>query len=502
MNRKIAKVSLLSAALLVMFGTAHAAPIPFGSSAKYVEVATIPATATGSASAANIVVITKQPVRAGSPHPSDELITLVDSRGPVYSVDETTGAVKTIMDLRTATSGLVGSTATAGNAELGVRGLAYHPDFATPGAAGYLKFYTMSCHATSTRTLAGAIPLNHNIPPSTAPIDAGKPRPSVPCDNVLSEWQMKAPSATNSGLTRDTAVARREVLRFPQMYTNHGTDALVFDPLTKLLYIAAGDGGGQGDPLGVASNPAYLYGKILRFNPLKPGATVPTSMKKSNDGHWSYPINNPGYGNPGRDAYYIRGFRHPETMFISGRDLIVADIGGSKFEEINVVKLHPGEDVSVATGDEGKSFGWDGVEGRLLNTEANTIPDSEMSSTIPPVSGYFTDGVQHTRPAAIIVGGVPVNTMGAAFNGQLIFGDIVSGRIFYGSMSDMKARRTWPMGMVAIQEVDLYNNAGARASLMTTYGRNSRVDLRLSEINGTIYGTTKQTGKLFKLMAR
>ena len=113
----------------------------------------------------------------------------------------------------------------AGNSELGLRWIEYHPDFAKPNTKGYLKFYTMSCHATSTRSLAGAVALHHKAP-SGAPTE---------CDNVLREWTMDPATMTGK--------SPREVLRFPQLYTNHGTDALVFDPATKLLYIAVGDGG-------------------------------------------------------------------------------------------------------------------------------------------------------------------------------------------------------------------------------------------------------------------
>jgi hypothetical protein len=68
-------------------------------------------------------------------------------------------------------------------------------------------------------------------------------------------------------------------------------------------------------------------------------------------------------------------------MIGDGNDLIVFDIGGSKFEEIDILKLD---------GDEGKNFGWDKVEGR----------SPQFTTTIPPVAGYT-----HVSGNKAIIGG-------------------------------------------------------------------------------------------------
>lgn len=320
--------SLATSAVVLMvvanFTQAQVDTVP-GLNIKFVKVADLPAsTAAAGASRANINVITRHPALPGSA--LNNRITVVDGRGPVYMIDPTgRNPARLVANLMTASPGLNIGNATAGNSELGVRGFAYHPDFANPAALGYLKFYTMACYYISTRTAAGAVRLSHNVPP-------GAP---TTCDNVLTEWKMY--SATD---LRANPASRREVLRFPQIYSNHGTDALVFDPATKLLFIGAGDGGSQDDPFNVVSNTGYLYGKILRINPLKPGTALPAGMIRSNDGTWSFPASNPGAGSrPGLDAYYVKGFRHPETMFVNAGHLVIADIGGSGFEEINILKI-------------------------------------------------------------------------------------------------------------------------------------------------------------------
>jgi hypothetical protein len=465
-TRKFNILALSAITLLFLTNTAQAfidsAP---GLSVKFIKVADLPSSATAiGASKANINVMTKHPAIPGSE--LNNWITVVDGRGPINLIDPSgTNQSRLIVDLKTASPGLNIGNTSSGNSELGVRGFSYHPDFANSAEQGYLKFYTMSCHDISTRMLAGAIKLNHGIPP-------GAPTPL--CDNILTEWRM----ISASNLTADPK-SRREVLRFPQLYRNHGTDALVFDPVSKWLYIAVGDGGSQGDPHNVASNVEYNYGKILRINPLKPGATIPSNMLRSMDGAWSFPASNPGARNkPGRNAYYVKGMRHPETMFRNGNDLVIADIGGNAFEEINILKL---------TGEEGVSFGWRAVEGQWPTT----------TSTIPPVAGYSHG--ENGGKSAIIVGGVPVDTMGSEFNGKLILGDIISGNIYYGDLDAMKSARSWSKPMVVLKKAILINSEEQETTLMATYGQNGRVDLRLTEIDGTIYGVSKQKGVMFKL---
>ncbi len=442
--------------------TANLSP---GLSAKFRPIAQLPKSSTNStASMANINNITKHPSLAGSSY--NGWLTVADGRGPVYLVNTSsfkqgvTNQTRTIVNLKTATQGLDIGNPTAGNSELGVRWIEYHPDFAKPNTKGYLKFYTMSCHATSTRSLAGAVALAHKAPPGA---------PTV-CDNVLREWTMDPAAMTGK--------SPREVLRFPQLYANHGTDALVFDPATKLLYIAVGDGGKQGDPHNVSQNKQYLYGKILRIDPTKPGATLPSNMGRATEGTFSYPKDNPyaAPGDTGRDAIYAIGFRHPETMIRDGNHLIVFDMGGSKFEEVDILKLD---------GDEGKNFGWDKVEGR----------SPQFTTTIPPVAGYAHIGGNK----AIIGGAAPES---GPYGGLVILGDIVSGNVYYGDRDALKAARSWSIPMVPLRQFVMHNNSGTPQTLMQAFGRNSRVDLRLAEDNGRVFGVTKQRGIIFEILPR
>jgi glucose/arabinose dehydrogenase len=293
---------------------------------------------------------------------------------------------------------------------------------------------------------------------------------------VLIEWTLD-PSTM-------TASSPRQILRWPQLYAAHGPDALVFDQATKLLYIGVGDGGKQGDPFDVAQNPNYLYGKVLRIDPTEPDAILPSNMARADTGTYSYPIDNPyaAPGDSGRDSIYVIGLRHPETMIKDGAELLVFDIGGANFdplppiEEVNVLKLD---------GDEGKNFGWDIVAGRF---PTNT-------STEPPVAGY---GHPADVPLTAIIGGAAPES--GPFAGKVILGDIVSGEIFYGDRVAMKQARSWSTPMVPLQQFVMHNAGGTPRTLMAAFGRNSRVDLRLTEIDsGRVIGVSKQKGIVFEI---
>ena len=57
--------------------------------------------------------------------------------------------------------------------------------------------------------------------------------------------------------------------------------------------------------------------------------------------------------------------------------------------------------------------------------------------------------------------------------------------------------------MVPLQQFVMHNNSGTPQTLMSAFGRNSRVDLRLTEIdNGRVIGVTKQKGIVFEIVPR
>jgi glucose/arabinose dehydrogenase len=186
-------------------------------------------------------------------------------------------------------------------AELGLLGLAFHPEFAQNGL-----FYV------------------HHIAPRIDDQDTG--------DLLVEEYELDPENPD-----RALPTPRRELIRIPQPSHKHKAGTMTFDS-EGLLYIAIGNGGEQP----ASHDTTVLRGKVLRILPDPEGATY--AIPRTNpllDG-WEPEILDTGFRNPWRIAL------DPCTD-----DLYVGDVGNTTAEEINVIRA----------GDHGHDFGFPAFEG-------------------------------------------------------------------------------------------------------------------------------------------
>lgn len=177
------------------------------------------------------------------------------------------------------------------------------------------------------------------------------PRPGTPTTYshtfILAEFQ-----AEKDGLTADPE-SERTILEIPQPQSNHNAGSIVFGP-DNYLYIGVGDGGGAND-VGrghaddwYAANPGgngqdvteNLLGSILRID-------VDT---RPDDRAYGIPNSNPLVGQEGLDEHYAWGLRNPWRMSFTDEEFFVADVGQTRFEEVNLVER-------------GGNYGWNVREG-------------------------------------------------------------------------------------------------------------------------------------------
>ena len=192
------------------------------------------------------------------------------------------------------------SNNTASGGELGLLGLAFHPDYETNGL--FYVYYTPSS------SLA-----------------------------VVSSFQASVIGSN----TADTS-SERILLRIPQPFTNHNGGQLAFGE-EGFLYIASGDGGAGGDPQGNAQNRNNLLGKILRID-----------VNSTENGlEYAIPVDNP-FLNQGdtRGEIYAYGLRNPWRMSFDTQtgNLWAGDVGQGSIEEIDLITL-------------GSNYGWNLFEG-------------------------------------------------------------------------------------------------------------------------------------------
>lgn len=229
--------------------------------------------------------------------------------------------------------------------EMGLLGLAFHPDFKTNGYV-YVNYTTkettskgdsMYTYIARFKAVGGTVDLNNEL----------------------------------------------KLLKITQPYTNHKGGSLLFGN-DGYLYIALGDGGSGGDPLNNAQNRSVLLGKILRID-----------VDKGNP--YSIPEDNPFVGNTSnfRQEIFAYGLRNPWKMTLdktTGK-IWAADVGQSKEEEIDIIE-------------NGKNYGWRIMEGKACynpstgcNTTGLELPyysyTRSVTGTCSVTGGYVYRGAKY-----------------------------------------------------------------------------------------------------------
>jgi hypothetical protein len=394
-----------------------------------------------------------------------------DLRGPLYTIKAE--SITLYLDLSVLRPHMIDSPGLG----TGFVSFAFHPDFSNNG-----HFYTVHTEAVSggTPNLVPALPSNFTQ------------------HSVLTEWTAIDPmAATFSG-------SARELLRIGAPFNFHNMGEISFDPTLGpsdldygLLYIGSGDFGvvHLGDPEQLQRLDTPL-GAILRIDPL--GA--PFTRGNFTYGY-AIPTSNPFANDPDPTVLgeiYAYGFRnaHRIAWDLAGTDPgpLVSDIGQSNVEELNRL---------VA----GANYGWPLREGTFSldpTVDPGTVfplPEGDTGFTYP-VAQYDHDEGFAIAGGSFYRGG-PLDPL----TGQSVFGDIVSGRVFYADADALLAADDGDSLTTApVRELNLLSE-GQPTSLLEivadTLGLASldRVDLRFgTDFEGNLYITTKQDGFVRQLV--
>lgn len=168
--------------------------------------------------------------------------------------------------------------------EMGLLGLAFHPDFKTNGF-----FY----------------------------VNYTKDRPR---ETIVSRFKV----------TRGIADPGSETIlfQFAQPYSNHNGGKVAFGP-DGYLYVATGDGGSGGDPHNNGQNKSAWLGKILRVD-----------VNSTEKGQYGIPADNPFKGKSGlREEIYAYGLRNPWRFSFDAKtgQLWTGDVGQNEIEEVDII---------------------------------------------------------------------------------------------------------------------------------------------------------------------
>ena len=201
----------------------------------------------------------------------------------------------------------------------------------------------------------------------------------------------------------DVADASSEIvlLRITQPFSNHNGGQVRFGP-DGFLYIAMGDGGSGGDPMGNGQNLGTLLGKLLRID------------VESAPGQVRIPPDNPFVNAPGaRAEIWAYGLRNPWRFSFdrASNDLWIGDVGQDTYEEV---------DLQPASSHGGENYGWNRMEG----LHCYSAGCSSTGLTLP-VAEYT-----HANGACSITGGFRYRgALSPGLRGTYVYGDYCNGLI-------------------------------------------------------------------------
>jgi glucose/arabinose dehydrogenase len=268
------------------------------------------------------------------------------------------------------------SSKVATGSEMGLLGMAFHPNF--PAIPRVFLSYTASINGQIVSRIA-------------------------------------AFTSSDGGATLN-ANSEQILMTVNQPEANHKGGSIVFGP-DGFLYIGFGDGGGSGDqhtnngPNGNAQSTTTLLGKILRID-------VDTGSP------YAIPNGNPyntaplcgtsiagGSGSTNCPEIYAYGFRNPWRFSFDrvGGELWAGDVGQGAWEEIDRV---------IVNG----NYGWRYREGAHCYNPATNCPTAGL---IDPVAEY-----SHALGISVTGGYVYRGTQSAAVPGRYFYADYGSGRIW------------------------------------------------------------------------
>jgi glucose/arabinose dehydrogenase len=258
-------------------------------------------------------------------------------------------------------------------------------------------------------------------------------------DSQIERWHVGADTPDIADPT-----SAEPILSVDQPYANHNGGLVLFGP-DGYLYIGFGDGGSQGDPNGNGQNLGVLLGKILRIDVDRTEGDLPYGIPEDN------PFAGPTDARPEIWAY---GLRNPWRFSFDRetRDLIIGDVGGGLWEEVDVDPAGTG----------GLNFGWVLMEGPDCRDQAAC----DQAGISPPIFAYT-----HDEGGCSITGGyVYRGTEIPALSGAYLAGDYCSGLVW------------------AIDPQSGEASAPAETGLsISSFAEDAQGELYLIDLNGAIY---------------
>ena len=392
-GRRVAALGLASALLGACGGDGGTTPSP---------TPTVPPPAASCAAGepvAGVPALRARLVASGLASPLD-LQSAPEDRDRLYVVEQG-GRIKIILDDQVRPEPFLDiSDRVRADGERGLLGLAFHPEFSSNG-----RFF-----------------VNYSNPSGATRIA-----------------EFRATSADRAD--PDT---ERVLLLVPQPFSNHNGGSVAFGN-DGFLYIALGDGGSGGDPLGSGQDLGVLLGKILRID-------------VDSGGPYAVPADNPFLSTAGAEAeIWAYGLRNPWRMSFDRAtgDLYIGDVGQSQREEINV---------GLAARGGGENYGWNVTEGRACFNPSSGCDTSGI--TMPVLEYSHGEGCSVTG-GVVYAGCRMPDLVGTYFYGDFCTGFVRSFRLASDAVTD---GRDWTAGLDSIDRISSFGTDAEGEAYVVDHG--------------------------------
>ena len=390
-------------------------------------------------------------------------LVINDTRGVLYITDERGSPPTVYLDLREQDVGFDDSMFPN---EMGLAGVAFHPEFTSIGKPGFGKFYT----AYSARPDTGTA--------NYLDEDAASH------ESVIREWTTLNPRS------RVFAGHSREIFRVGQFAPNHNVGTIAFNPIAEVgsadygvLYATFGDGGVANDPRAYGQSLNEPLSSIIRINPLGQSANA----------GYSIPSDNPFLHDADiAPEVWVYGLRHAQHFSWDSRGrMFINDIGQNQVEEVNL-------------GQAGANYGWRLREGTFATAFSVSGGEAGEVYAVPAPANSFVDPVaqyDHDEGNAIGSGYVYEGQAIPQLRGKYVFADIVQGRIFYFDAENLDTQNLQNIKELRLSFAGKEQKLAAVAHIENSYAPGKRVDLRLGiDALGELYLLTKSDGWVRKLV--
>lgn len=321
--------------------------------------------------------------------PGDARLFLVEQRGRILIVRNGSALQNPFLDIR---------DRVVSGGERGLLGLAFPPDYATSGV-----FYV---------DYTGA---------------GGETR--------VSRFRLSSPDQADPA-------SEEIILRVDQPFSNHNGGQIAFGP-DGMLYVALGDGGSGGDPLGAGQDAGSLLGSLLRID-------------VRGSGSYTVPPDNPFVGQPDRrDEIWATGLRNPWRFSFDATEgrVYIGDVGQNRFEEINVAPATTA----------GLNYGWNRMEG----LECFQSGCDQSGLTLPAYVYGRSDGCSVT--GGVVYRGAAIPSLRGAY----LFSDFCQGWI--------RALRLAGNDSADVQQLDL------SVTSPSAFGVDSAGEVYVVSLDGSVF---------------